>query len=198
MALSADSTRARLAAVSAFSAAVVTVSHCLLLVMPTVHYNVLVRRTDMKEYPDGAGVPFDEAEELVRSFGTVYSWPSACRRDDPMLLTSIHYVRDHCQACGSTTHLEVHHIIGGTKGRSDELTNLIMLCRHCHQSAHGAYGGQLTLAQVLWHQWCNNRETLSWLRLMLLRRQFLPRPSPDYVRSSLRSMRYPPIQQGGS
>ena len=98
---------------------------------------------------DGLGVPFARYREL---------W-------------------DHCQVCQETYNslsvvLECHHIIGGTKGRSDELTNLICLCRSCHQRL-GPHSEE-NLGTILFWKWATDRGTLSWVRLAILHRRFLP------------------------
>ena len=130
-------------------------------------------------YADSLGKPFRLAAAEVRSWGHVSCWPPAERVTCPPLLTAIRYLVDRCQMCGDQRRLDVHHIIGGTKGRSDELTNLILICRSCHQSIHS---GHLTLSHVLWHQWAHNRDHLVWTRLACLRRQRLPTPEPDWNR----------------
>jgi hypothetical protein len=45
----------------------------------------------------------------------------------------------YCQACGADYRpLQVHHMIGGRGGRSDEACNLLRLCGHpCHLLAEG-------------------------------------------------------------
>lgn len=40
---------------------------------------------------------------------------------------------EQCSRCGSTTAIEIHHIIPG----ESTLENLALLCRDCHQEAHG-------------------------------------------------------------
>lgn len=45
-----------------------------------------------------------------------------------------------CQECGASgdeTDLEVHHKTPVSEGGSDDLENLITLCRECHLNAHG-------------------------------------------------------------
>ncbi|MCL6611200.1 MAG: HNH endonuclease [Peptococcaceae bacterium] len=41
-----------------------------------------------------------------------------------------------CRGCGTTRHLEIHHIIFRSQGGTDEISNLVTLCRRCHQRAH--------------------------------------------------------------
>ena len=42
----------------------------------------------------------------------------------------------HCQNCGATTHLEVHHRQFRSQSGEDHPENLITLCRSCHQREH--------------------------------------------------------------
>ncbi len=95
------------------------------------------------------------------------------------LLRELHELWDCCQVCGrkadSTTRLELHHIVGAA-GRSDERTNLIMLCSEgpdqgCHAEAHG---GKLSLGNILWAKWYADRSNVDWVRLAVLRGSFLP------------------------
>lgn len=41
-----------------------------------------------------------------------------------------------CTVCGETEFLEVHHIIHRANGGTDDLDNLITLCRKCHAEKH--------------------------------------------------------------
>lgn len=41
-----------------------------------------------------------------------------------------------CSMCGSVQNVEVHHIIPIKEGGTNELENLIPLCRDCHQEIH--------------------------------------------------------------
>ncbi|MGH9745095.1 MAG: HNH endonuclease [Candidatus Acidiferrales bacterium] len=42
-----------------------------------------------------------------------------------------------CQNCGSSKNLDVHHMIRRSALGDDRETNLITLCRECHQYLHG-------------------------------------------------------------
>ena len=46
--------------------------------------------------------------------------------------------RDHniCQFCGSTEHLEGHHIIDYSFGGAADQDNIITLCHECHKLVH--------------------------------------------------------------
>ena len=41
-----------------------------------------------------------------------------------------------CQVCGGTA-VDIHHILFKSKGGTDDVRNLIALCRKCHEEAHG-------------------------------------------------------------
>jgi len=43
-----------------------------------------------------------------------------------------------CQMCGSLKNLDVHHLRRRSSFGDDSETNLITLCRQCHQALHGA------------------------------------------------------------
>ena len=49
----------------------------------------------------------------------------------------------YCQNpdCGSTSDLEIHHIVFRSQGGKTELGNLLLLCRECHMRAHGQIVG---------------------------------------------------------
>lgn len=42
-----------------------------------------------------------------------------------------------CSDCGTTSHLHVHHVKPLSKGGSNKLPNLLLLCESCHSSKHG-------------------------------------------------------------
>jgi 5-methylcytosine-specific restriction endonuclease McrA len=41
-----------------------------------------------------------------------------------------------CGNCGSTTNLDVHHIVPKSRGGTNELSNLRTLCHDCHKKIH--------------------------------------------------------------
>lgn len=43
----------------------------------------------------------------------------------------------NCGAPGPDTTLDVHHIVPRGQGGSDKLSNLVLLCRQCHDAVHG-------------------------------------------------------------
>ena len=42
-----------------------------------------------------------------------------------------------CVQCGSRRPLDIHHILPLAQGGSNRLTNMVSLCRECHQQVHG-------------------------------------------------------------
>ena len=49
-----------------------------------------------------------------------------------------------CVNCGSTENIEMHHIVPLSEGGNNVESNIVMLCRACHYSAHGARIGRHT------------------------------------------------------
>lgn len=43
----------------------------------------------------------------------------------------------NCRASGPEVTLDVHHIVPRGRGGSDRMSNLVLLCRRCHDAAHG-------------------------------------------------------------
>ena len=44
-----------------------------------------------------------------------------------------------CIECGSQYCLEIHHVIPKSKGGTDSINNLKLLCLHCHKKVHKNY-----------------------------------------------------------
>lgn len=42
-----------------------------------------------------------------------------------------------CEDCGSTKDLEVHHIVYPEKLGEEDMTELAVLCKECHENEHG-------------------------------------------------------------
>ena len=55
-----------------------------------------------------------------------------------------------CQACGSRSHLDVHHVVKRAQGGSDfALELLVALCRPCHERTDAAYArGRLVVTPL--------------------------------------------------
>jgi len=144
----------------------------------------------MKTFLDKHGIAFADHRALLPERSA--DFPKRGIVKDREALEEIGWVFSRCQACGRKGRafgLHRHHIIGGV-GRSHERTNLIVLCSEgpdhgCHAEAHG---GNLSLANILWIKWRDDRAEIDWVRLAILRGCHLPEPekpeqsSPDPVR----------------
>lgn len=50
-----------------------------------------------------------------------------------------------CRACGRADTLDPHHVVFKSAGGRDIPSNLLTMCRHCHDSVHG---GRLKIETV--------------------------------------------------
>jgi 5-methylcytosine-specific restriction endonuclease McrA len=99
---------------------------------------------------------------------------------DRVLIQDLCDEKDRCQVChrkhapwgGIQLRLQLHHIFGGTPGRSDERTNIITLCWKCHHVKLNT--PSLQLGHILFCKWRSDQEHTSWTRLAILGRRFLP------------------------
>ncbi len=57
--------------------------------------------------------------------------------------------REYCQRCGIADAVQVHHIIYRSRGGGDTADNLVSLCLHCHQVAHGLVRGEVVTKEQL-------------------------------------------------
>ena len=64
----------------------------------------------------------------------------ALKSDEYNSLTTLVLERDgwKCQSCGSSTNLQVHHLVYRSHLGADEFNNLITLCAKCHSRQHGS------------------------------------------------------------
>lgn len=129
-----------------------------------------------ERYADCHGIPFDEYRLWLPE--KVSDWLQVQRVDDGCVCFAMHLDYQYCWACeainGGVTDfnpIEAHHIVGGTKGRSDEFCNVAMLCRYCHKIANT---DSLPFGRILFLKWKHDRQHCDWVRLALLRRQHLP------------------------
>ena len=44
-----------------------------------------------------------------------------------------------CENCGKRAN-DIHHLVYKSKGGTDDITNLMALCRECHNLVHNGYG----------------------------------------------------------
>lgn len=81
-----------------------------------------------EQYADCHGIPFDEYRFHLPDL--VSDWPKVVRVDDHEVERQMHEWFGSCWNCGDGSFcmpLQSHHIIGGTKGRSDEYCNISVL-----------------------------------------------------------------------
>lgn len=125
------------------------------------------------EYADSTGLPFSEYRLWLPE--RVSEWRSVRPVDDPQVPRDFHDWWCTCWNCeeppGYTTPVDFHHIMGGTKGRSDEYANGCMLCRKCHANANTA---KLPMGRILALKHKRDRAHTNWVRLALLHRSHLP------------------------
>lgn len=130
-------------------------------------------------FEDRNGLPFAQAKLHLPQRAS--EWPGRESSKDPNLSRLLHAEMWRCSNpwCRNPAWLErapwcileLHHMIGGRGGRSDERTNILPLCRWCHQGPH-----QITdnLGFVLFLKWLQAGEEIDWLRLAVLHGRFLP------------------------
>ncbi len=126
------------------------------------------RKRARERFQDGHGVYFDEVPLLLP--GKVSDWHKVRIVDDAHVLNW--FRDDACLLCGICNGaLDPHHLIGGSRGRSDELCNVVGLCRNCHGTIQSD-PAQTPL--ILRRQWKCYREWTDWVRLTLLRGSHWP------------------------
>ena len=144
-----------------------------------------------ERYLDGNGVAFSDYRALLPKRAA--DFPKRRVVKDAELLKTLHAEWSTCAscvACGvsvpawltapAVRWLHLHHIAHGACGRSDERTNIVMLCSYdvdmgCHSDAHG---GKLSLGRLLFCRWQMEPETIDWVRLAVLFGHFLPDLEP--------------------
>lgn len=128
-----------------------------------------------ERYADSKGVPFDEYRFHLPD--RVSEWPKVVRVDDDSVEQKMHGWYSKCWNCGAwrvfewQDDMQTHHVVGGTRGRSDEYTNIAVLCARCHGNANTA---ALPMGHILYIKWKHDRQHTDWVRLALLHRQHLP------------------------
>lgn len=133
--------------------------------------NLAKRRRE--RYADSRGLPFDEYRLWLPE--RVSEWPRVKPVMDYEPLSLMHGLfDDECWNCGSEAgwghNTEAHHIFGAAR-RSDELTNLAMLCRRCHENVNTP---ALPLGRILYLKWKADRWHLDWVRLATIAGKHLP------------------------
>lgn len=117
---------------------------------------------------DMQGYTLEQARVLMSDWKQrLGRWPDAHAVKSPRVMAAFHDEFHHCWFC-QTRHTEAHHFAHGAR-RSDERTNLIMVCSDfgggCHRLIES---GKISQADVLTMKWKLDRDQLSWLRLLWL------------------------------
>jgi len=120
------------------------------------------------QHYDASGLAF---ESLRATLPPRCDWPKRSAVKDRRLLRLVHAEMSGCSACGAVDHLELHHLVGGRGGRSDERTNLLPLCRACHVLVNTP---ALPFGRLLFLKWSVHPEEVLWERLTLLHGRWLP------------------------
>lgn len=123
------------------------------------------RKVARERFMDGFGVYFDEVPLLL---GPVAKWPKVRLVDDEASRKAFASGRV-CSWCQWNLATQTHHIIGGSRGRCDSLTNLFPICGDCHR---GIQSDAQHFQRVLVKRWRLDRATVSWVRLTLLHGRF--------------------------
>lgn len=131
---------------------------------------------DDGRHADSHGIGFWEVRHELWLPERVSDWHKIRRVVNPDVLDAMHRWHgpwDDCWYCGKRPRapLEAHHITGGSKGRSDEFCNLVMLCNNCHKLVQSNVA---LLPHVLFIKWRHDREHADWVRLNLLHGRWLP------------------------
>lgn len=93
-----------------------------------------LRESEHVEFPKG--VPFDAVRKHLPSSNK--DWPAIVRvLNKPALRTKyLAFVREQgglCPLCRDEPVSEVHHLVGGSRGRADERCNLLGIGHRCHR-----------------------------------------------------------------
>jgi hypothetical protein len=122
-------------------------------------------------YLDSRGIPFDEwmLQPPVLSTAPRW-WPQIKRVSDDEVCALMHRRFLCCWHCAGAP-VQAHHMAAGSRGRSDELTLICMLCRRCHGQEKEPI---LPLGRLLYLKWKFDKITLDWVRVALAMREMLP------------------------
>ena len=130
------------------------------------------------QYKDGNGIAFADYRNALPKRASDFRKAKPIK--NPELLRDLHADWRKCMVCGRMRQLgvtlQLHHIAHGTCGRSDEATNIAMLCNSgpdagCHSDVHG---GKISPGRLLYCRWYAEPDTVDWVRLAILFRHFLP------------------------
>lgn len=127
------------------------------------------RKQARQGFQDGVGVNFSEVRLWLPP--RVSDWPKVrivdCKENRGEYTDRLGCF--YCERCVFGP-MDVHHIVGGSRGRCDSLTNLMPVCRKCHEEIQSV---PALLPHVLYQKWKHDRAHVSWVRLTLLAGRWL-------------------------
>lgn len=116
----------------------------------------------LRRHADNEWIPFDSIRSLLPD--RVADWPNIQCLEDISVTRLMHRFYRFCFLCMSESDIEAHHIFGGAH-RSDELTNILMVCYRCHKRIQS---DPKCLREVLMAKWTWDRIHTNWRRMLLL------------------------------
>jgi 5-methylcytosine-specific restriction endonuclease McrA len=121
-----------------------------------------------QEYRDSRGVAFADVRFMLSERPS--GWPKIKRVEDPRVCQLMHELYKRCWRCGAGN-VQAHHEFAGSRGASDELTAIFMLCSECHSNVHTR---AFETGELLYLKWKHDRLNVDWVRMHLLCGYWLP------------------------
>lgn len=125
----------------------------------------MIATTDLR---DCHGLTIKQAMDRLPK--DIQMWPKSKPVKNPNLLREIHEEWKLCFVCERRKNwlnlyfaFELHHLARGSRGRSDERCNLIMVCRNCHERICS-----VPLIEVLAAKHKHDPDGCDWKRLAIL------------------------------
>lgn len=120
-----------------------------------------------ERFEDCNGIAFDEVRLILPAERRL--WPVARLVVDPDVCRLMHERFGRCWECGAYP-VQVHHMIEGAHGRSDELANACVLCADCHGQNKRTI---IPLGRQQFLKWDFDRVNTDWVRLTIVRGRWL-------------------------
>jgi hypothetical protein len=122
-----------------------------------------------ERYADGFGIYFDELRLHLPD--SPKDWPKPRIVDDADGRQEYRFTRGlWCVYCDDPAQ-DLHHLVGGSRGRCDSWANLLPLCRVCHERIQSVPSENPELLRMKCR---HDKPCTSWVRLTLLRGSWWP------------------------
>lgn len=140
------------------------------------------QRQEREAFPDRNGVPFALYHTWLPPRVSDWPLPPIVKDDKDDVQGQFHQEFRSCWWCGyprefdfgtpgfAFKKVELHHLAGGSRGRSHERFLFTMLCSDCHDK----HAGPDDLGFLLYLKWKHDPEGTDWPRTALRLRRFLP------------------------